>query len=293
MDLHSVETFQPNVPSGYLKGFNKPRPPAVAVDIARIERARPKTRCGFDATIELELSWASPEGPGWDAVGLYVRAVGPAPELSFDDTPYMATLVDGRPMLTVWTRDWPPGGLLDFDLEIFAVDRLLRRGPSTRVHVHADAKPVQRYEAELHSMAGAVEHQARMPPGDSMRWDMVVTPAVLARMASGTVKLDACSAWSPYGCGDVETVVLASETLTIPAKAGGTRPTKTACIGVRQASGRVARLVFFDYGDTSYIGAAEWVEDGGEDWPRVAHGCPALLSGAVAEGNLEPPPTSE
>ena len=57
-------------------------------------------------------------------------------------------------------------------------------------------------------------------------------------------------------------------------------PTKWGCIGVRQSSGRVARVLMLDDGYQPRIAGAEWVEDVDANWARS--GCLALSRLVIA-----------
>ena len=61
-------------------------------------------------------------------------------------------------------------------------------------------------------------------------------------MKAGTIHYEPCGPYSPYGCGATETALLAQGEMPYAYMANeAPKPCKMACLGVRQASGRVAR----------------------------------------------------
>jgi hypothetical protein len=285
-----VMRFEPNAKADAALLRSDP-PPPVDVKIGAIERTSSAAACDVYASVDLEFSWSDPSAPKWSDVGFIVRPVladGFSPDIgkhvqrtrAGDGEPIdaeMVQVVDGKAHLDVIIGDSPPGSALDFDIDVTPMDRAGRLGQTTRVHVHSNARPGERFESDLRLKSRLLAE------GDEQGF-VWFTHALEAEVKAGTISYEPCGPYAPYGCGATETALLAQgEMPYAQLEWEEPKPWKQACLGVRQSSGRVARVVMIDDGLFTSIAAAEWVQTNGADWIRdAALGCRALMDVAIA-----------
>lgn len=283
-----VPAFEPDVARANDTAdlIHDPAPPAVLVDVVSIERSQ-WGACDMVATITLALRWAAPTSLKLDNVGFYVRPVGEhTPLRPIVPSALKARVENGRVLFDVQARDWPSGGLFDFDAEIFAIDSSLRIGPSTRFHVYSDNRSTTQYEVALENLRSQVEewkqHAARAPRKLTF-YGFGLTEALRARLKGEGIDPEPCGVYVPY-CGEKVVRLLARGALPARDYEGKPSEEMLVCLGVRQAPGRIARIAMVNRNMFFPIAAAEWVDaTDAADWEHAALGCKPLLDAAVRQ----------
>jgi hypothetical protein len=242
--------------------------PAVEVEVGRVDRTSSLEACSVYAEVDLILRWASPTDVRWEDVGVYLQAGdGATPEM-----PIRADIVDGVAHLQLHVFDTRPADALDVEYEIRIVDNALRLGPVSRFHVRFAARPTEPYDAVLALRARL------LASGRASDASSYLSETLRDLVESGPAQFAPCGLYSPFGCGEAETALLARGDVRIGSRTDiETLP--ASCVGVRQASGRVVRMVFAKGAWSETLAAAEWVEGAdARDWTRVAEGCGALVA---------------
>lgn len=120
---------------------------AISARVVSVRRPEPDDMCHFGtANIKVEVRWAEPTVRRLDDVGIYFKVVSGADGLGragydgLNALPRVVTMEDGIAYvyLQVADKDSRPRKRIDLDVEVFAVDKLLRIGPSSRLRVRSD-----------------------------------------------------------------------------------------------------------------------------------------------------------
>jgi hypothetical protein len=102
--------------------------------------------CGPLASIKIEVEWAEPTRTQLEDVGIYFKVVsgtgglGALDYSALNDLPRVVTVEDGIAYVYLQLSDTasPTRGGIDVDVEVFAVDKLLRIGPSSWLRIRSD-----------------------------------------------------------------------------------------------------------------------------------------------------------
>jgi hypothetical protein len=119
---------------------------AIDARVVSIRRAKPDDICGLLSSIKVEVEWAEPTGMRLEDVGIYFKVIsgtgglGALEYSAFNDLPRVVTVEDGIVYVHLQLPDTasPTRGAVDLDVEVFAVDKLLRIGPSSRLRIRSD-----------------------------------------------------------------------------------------------------------------------------------------------------------
>jgi hypothetical protein len=118
---------------------------AISARVVSVRRAGPHDLCDFGTSIKVEVRWAEPTDVRLEDVGIYFKVAsgtGGLGAVEYDglsDLPRVVTIENGIAYVNLFPSDTDsrPREEIDLDVEVFAVDHLLRIGPSSRLRVRS------------------------------------------------------------------------------------------------------------------------------------------------------------
>lgn len=150
--VEGVPVFAPNVKAEtdrwILSQDRFENAPLRAIDahVVSVRRAQPDDMCGPLTVIKVEVEWADQTNLRLEDVGIYFKVLsgttglGAVEYSGLNDLPRVVSIQDGKAYVILLLNDSaaPSRGPIDLDVEVFAVDKLLHLGPSSRLRIHSD-----------------------------------------------------------------------------------------------------------------------------------------------------------
>ncbi|HVK52488.1 MAG TPA: hypothetical protein VM469_12225 [Pseudoxanthomonas sp.] len=148
--FEGLPVFEPNVKA---EGERLFRPEAtipgelqeIVARVVSLRRADPRNLCGPSARIKVAVEWARPTDVRLQDIGIYFKVLsgtsgtGAVKYYAFNSLPRVVTVEDGVAYvyLQIADSDESSRGPIDLEVEVFAVDKLLRIGPSSRLSIRS------------------------------------------------------------------------------------------------------------------------------------------------------------